>query len=116
MKLPNRDKSYIPPSKLHRYLLSLSHATGHSKALFFRRFGFNEHNATLLEDGLLAIAQTVDVSHEIITTFGVKYVIDGSLQTPRNSIITVRTVWIVEQGEYRPRFVTAYPKDKKREQ
>ncbi|MGH7599609.1 MAG: DUF6883 domain-containing protein [bacterium] len=42
MKLPNREKAYIPPSKLRDYLLSETHVVGRGKAKFFRMFGFKE--------------------------------------------------------------------------
>ncbi len=110
MNLPNRNEAYIPPAKLHHYLLSLTHSTGQSKARFFHRFGFRKMNAELLETELLSLAQSRNVSFETVTPFGVKYVIDGSLQTPSNDVITVRTIWIIEHNGRRPRFVTAYPK------
>jgi hypothetical protein len=56
MKLPNREKAHIPPSKLRDYLLSETHVVGRGKAKFFRMFGFDETNADLLEQGLIAIA------------------------------------------------------------
>lgn len=110
MNLPNRSEAYVPPAKLHHYLLSLTHSTGQSKARFFHQFGFRKANAVLLETELLLLAQTGDVLFEVETPFGVKYIIDGSLQTPSNAIVTVRTIWIIEHNERRPRFVTAYPK------
>ena len=112
MNLPNRSEAYVPPEKLHNYLLSLTHSTGQSKARFFHRFGFRKANAELLEAALLLVAQTGNILFETVTPFGVKYIIDGSLQTPSNAVIAVRTIWIIEHNERRPRFVTAYPKGK----
>jgi hypothetical protein len=43
------------------------------------------------------------------SSYGTKYVIDGMIETPDNIAVQVRTVWIIEEGEDRPRFVTAYP-------
>ena len=42
------------------------------------------------------------------SSFGVKYVIDGPLQTPDGRNPSVRAIWFVETGEKQPRFVTAY--------
>lgn len=112
MKLPNYNKAHIPQAKLDDYLLSPTHPVGKGKAKFFRSFGFNEHNADVLEVGLLAIAQTEEVLEVNRTAFGVKYIIDGTLLTPENTVINVRTVWIMEDGEERPRFVTAHPRKK----
>ncbi len=105
MTLPNRNKAYIPSAKLHHYLLSPTHAAGQNKAQFFRQLGFRKANVELLETELLSIAQTQKTS----SPFGVKYGIDGFLQTPSGNVVSVRTIWVVEHNEYHPRFVTAYP-------
>ncbi len=109
MKLPNREKAYIPLAKLLDYLLSETHVAGRGKAKFFRLFGFDESNTALLEQGLLAIAQNDDVKTETISPHGTKYVIRGSLQTPHGRVVSLTTVWIVDKGQERPRFVTAIP-------
>lgn len=109
MKLPNREFAYVPQSKLKDYLLSGTHVIGRSKAKFFRMFGFNETNLDLLEQGLITIAQTQEVKEEISSPHGKKYVIDGSLLTPINRTVNVRTVWIIDKGQNKPRFITAHP-------
>jgi hypothetical protein len=43
------------------------------------------------------------------TSFGIKYVIEGPLTTPDGRAPIVRSVWFVETGRDRPRFITAYP-------
>lgn len=108
MLLPNRNRAYVPESKLIEYLLSETHAVGKSKAKFFRSLGFDEANAAMLGQGLLSIAQTEAVAEVVRSPFGSKYVVDGFLEAP-NGTVKVRTVWIVEVGDARPRFVTAYP-------
>ena len=62
-----------------------------------------------LAAALLEIAKTQDVQEAIETAYGTKYVIDGSVRTPSDQRIGVRTVWIIEATDPRPRFVTAYP-------
>jgi hypothetical protein len=109
MKLPNREKACIAPSKLQDYLLSETHVVGRGKAKFFRMFGFDETNTDLLEQGLITIAQKEDVKTETISPHGTKYVIGGSLQTPLGRVISLTTVWIIDKGQDRPRFVTAIP-------
>jgi hypothetical protein len=109
MKLPNSEKSYIPPAKLTAYLLSETHSVGKSKARFFRSMGFNETNAGFLKQCLLAIARSEDVVETISSVHGVKYIIEGRLQTPVGDYIKIRTIWIIEKSQERPRFVTAYP-------
>lgn len=108
MRLPNRDKAYIPSAKLTEYLLSETHAVGKSKAKFFRIFGFNETNVAILEEGLLSMAQTETVAKIVQSLYGTKYIIEGFLETPSSTSVKVQTVWIVEVDDPRPRFVTAY--------
>ena len=109
MKLPNRDEAYIPLPKLQSYLLSLTHSVGQAKAKFFREFGFDETNIGLFEVGLLSLARNEEVADTIATPFGTKYIVDGRLSTPTDTFVNVRTVWIIEHGESKPRFVTAHP-------
>ncbi len=109
MKIPHSHRAWIPPEKLTGYLLSTSHPVGSAKAAFFREFGFTPGNVELLERGLLNIAHTREVGETVDSPFGTKYTVDGNLETPGGSIVTVRTVWILEIGEQTPRFVTAFP-------
>lgn len=95
--------------KLLDYLLSQTHPVGRSKAKFFRGVGFDEKSIETLEQGLVRIAQSGEVRETTPTPHGTKRVIDGILDTPGGSQVTLRTVWIEdEQGEVL-RLVTAYP-------
>lgn len=110
MKLPARGRAYVPKRKLTGYLLSISHPVGGAKARFFRQYGFDDSHADLLRDELLGLAGRADVGSTEDTPYGTKYVIDGSVTTPRGEEISVRTVWMIEDdGPDAPRFVTAYP-------
>lgn len=107
--LPNVENAYIPREKLTDYLLSETHVVGKSKARFFRAHGYNEDSLNLLERNLLSVPRYNEVDEQVTSTHGTKYVVNGALQTPRGTTITVTTVWIVESLDKRPRFVTAYP-------
>lgn len=109
MKLPHREKAYIPSPKLYNYLLSKVHSIGKWKAGFFLSLGFDVTNVKELEQQLLSIAHSGDVRDVIPSTHGTKYVVDGLLQAPDGRSAQMRTVWIIDAGEDRPRFVTAYP-------
>ena len=109
MKLPNRDKAFIPLPKLRDYLLSQTHSVGKWKAGFYRALGFGEASTELLEQRLVALAQSEDVTEVEPTAHGTKYVVDGPLRTPSGRLVHVRTVWIIDAGQDRPRLVTAYP-------
>ena len=108
-QLPYSDRAIIPREKLSDYLLSGTHPVGSAKAKFFRGYGFNDDNVELLEEGILLIARSKEVQEATETPFGVKYVIDGPLQTPAGPVVRLRTVWIIEKGKTDPRFVTAHP-------
>lgn len=109
MELPNKSDAYIPPEKVTGYLLSETHAVGKSKARYFRSHGFHDGNADKLIQGLLAIAQNEQVRDVETSTHGKKYIIDGELETPKGVMIRARTIWIIENDQGSPRFVTAYP-------
>ena len=109
LRLPNRESAYVAEPKLEGYLLSENHPIGRAKALLLRNLGYDYTNVKLLEQGLIAVAHEQPVVEVIESEYGVKYVIDGVLQTPSGSALQLRTVWIIDAGEERPRFVTAYP-------
>lgn len=90
-------------------MLSKTHGIGKSKAKFFRALGFDEGNAHLLEKGLLTIAKNEVVRETVVTEYGIKYVIDGSIAVPNGRSANVRTIWMIETKVEKPRFVTAYP-------
>jgi hypothetical protein len=110
MRLPRAEEAIIPLQKLTEYLLSQSHPVGSSKAVFFRACGFGGASVHLFEKALLWIARHENVVEVMQSPHGIKYVIDGEIATPLGGIAAVRTVWIVESDQDRPRFVTAYPK------
>ncbi len=114
VKLPHGDDAIVPLRKLTAYLLSESHPVGSSKAVFLRSLGYSDDSVRLLEKGLLAIAQNGEVVEDVSTPHGIKYVVDGEIETPRGGIAFMRTVWIIESDQERPRFVTAYPKQQPR--
>jgi len=107
--LPNREQAYIPEPKLSKYVLSETHAVGKAKAKYFRSLGYTEANANELADALLMIAKSEGVSKKVTTPYGTKYIVEGELVTPSGTTARIRTVWVVEPHDKRPRFVTAYP-------
>ena len=109
MKLPNWEDAYVPEAKLLEYLLSETHPVGRWKARFLAAFGFDKTNVAVLEQNLLALAHDQEVIETIPSVYGTKYVIDGTLQTPTGNPLQVRTVWVIDTGQNRPRLVTAYP-------
>lgn len=114
MKLPNGDQAVVPPPKLSAYLLSLTHPVGQSKARALRAAGFDEASVALLEQGPRMIAREEEIVQTEASLHGVKYVVDGAVMTPLGSSMRLRTVWIIDADQERPRFVTAYPVSRER--
>jgi predicted ATP-grasp superfamily ATP-dependent carboligase len=109
VKLPNAERAIIPSDKLTDYLLSKSHLIGRWKARFFLSIGFSEAKADELKDALMYVAKTGEVKSAITTDFGVKYTLEGVILGPSGRSAAIRTVWIVETGQDRPRLITSHP-------
>ncbi|MBD3376947.1 hypothetical protein GF406_18110 [candidate division KSB1 bacterium] len=109
MKLPNRHKAIVTREKLLNYLLSKNHIIGRTKAKFFRNFGFDENNVQEFQNAIIKIAETNEIKETKASSFGTKYIIDGTVETPIGRKIQIRTVWIIESNTFVPRFVTAFP-------
>lgn len=109
MNLPNRENAYITLDKLSDYLLLRSHPVGGSKARYLRSAGFNETNLQKLQEGLLNIAQSGEVQNQVSTPYGEKFIMSGQIWAPNGNLIHLKTVWIIDQNQNKPRFVTAYP-------
>jgi len=41
--------------------------------------------------------------------YGVRYCVEGPIETPSGVRPNIRTVWIIEEGVSEPRLITAYP-------
>ncbi len=109
MKLPNAELAEVPESKLVRYLLSLEHEDGRGKAQFFDEIGFRAENWGDLASALRVHALAHDVVLTQETEFGMKYIVDGEIDSPIGRRPNIRVVWFVERGEQMPRLVTAHP-------
>lgn len=110
--LPHVEHAVIDELKITNYLLSVEHPFGRAKARFFHRFGFGLEDWETLRNALLEHAQNNAIASREVTTFGMKYIIEGTLVTADNRNPLVRAVWFVESGQEYPRFVTAYPQRK----
>ncbi len=109
MNLPRVDAVEIAKEKITDYLLNPLHPDGAGKAIFFLAQGFRPDAWQVFAEALRQLAARFPVAKESESRHGVKYVVDGAIQTPVGKSPTVRTVWIVDQGSDTPRFVTAYP-------
>src|SRR3989344_7866747 len=105
MKLPNSNKVIIPREKLTEYVLSETHSTGKFKAKYFGNLGFNGANIRFFQEALQKIVKSEEVKNEIVSPYGIKYILDGKISTPSGKIVQVRTIWIIEKEQNRPGFV-----------
>ncbi len=111
MLLPNIQTVEIAEAKIKAYLLNTLHPDGKSKAQFFEGLGFSADSWEVLADSLRQLANKFSVSQSVESIHGLKYIIEGPIQTPSGKSPFIRTVWIVDNGQVTPRFVTAYPLD-----
>lgn len=109
MKLPNADQAIVDRRKIMDYLLSRRHPDGRSKAAFFFAFGFRRTRWETLAEALRAHARSGTVTGLTESAYGVRYSVDGVVETPDGRNPHVRTVWVVASGDDDPRLVTAHP-------
>jgi hypothetical protein len=108
MRLPNAEDAIVDRRKLVGYLLARDHPLGRTKAAWFEAFGFSAQAWEQLAAALEEHAKAQPIARVIGTPYGTKFVLDGPLRSPDGRNPGVRTVWFIELGEDRPRFVTAY--------
>ena len=109
MKLPNANQARVAREKITDYLLAENPESGRGKPGFFVRFGFSAENWRELAEALIAVAPAYEVVEIVETSFGMKYVIDGQIETPDGRNPYVKTVWQIDWGSDSPRLVSAYP-------
>jgi hypothetical protein len=109
LKLPNVDLAEVASRKLRDYQLSPTHRAGHHKAAFFERYGFSAEAWTVLRDALIRHASQHEIVRREASSFGFRYVVEGTLESPDGRNPRVRSVWFIETNGRHPRFVTAYP-------
>ena len=109
MKLPNGERAYVAQEKITHFLLRHDHKYGQSRARFFSRFGFHVDRWQELADTLLHQGTRYEITDAMEIDIGVKYVVDGEIETPDGRNPLVRTVWMVDTGSNAPRLITAYP-------
>ena len=115
MKLPNHKKAIVPSEKIVDYLLSFTHKDGRAKAEFFTRFGFTTESWEVFAAALKAHLIENDVLKIETSPFGMRYIVEGELETPDGRNPKVRVVWFIEIDSDSPRLVTAFPTQYKRQ-
>jgi len=109
MNLPHADGAEIAKGEIADYLLNPLHPDAAGKAGFFAAMGFRAEQWEGLAIALRQVAVNCRVGRKVDSPHGTKYVVDGAMTTPVGKTPLVRSIWIVDQGEDRPRLVTTYP-------
>ena len=95
----------IPTAKLVEYLLIPLKKDDKSK--FLARAGYTLQNWQQLADDLRSQLLPLPALPTVITPYGQKYIIVGELTGPNRVVLTVKTIWIINDDE--TRFVTLFP-------
>lgn len=109
MRLPNSEQAWVPREKITGYLLVTRHAQGGNKADRFIGYGFSIEEWERLAQALTAHGINNEVINTESTEYGMKYVIEGDIETPIGVPLHVRSIWQTDWGTEMPRLVTAYP-------
>ncbi len=108
MKLSS--SAIISPDKIKNYLLSPRKRNDKSKWL--SRAGYNSNNWEKLEVDLREQILNLDALFSSKSEFGDMFEINGILQGPSGRLLSVCTIWIVENETKLTKFITMYPKRK----
>lgn len=108
MKLPNGERAVVDPRKLLGYSLDPEHDEGQHKAhLFESLLGVNRQNAELLLKAVEKAAVSGDSVIGKLDNYGQRYAVDFAFAGPGGTA-TIRTAWIIRNGEDFPRLVTCF--------
>jgi len=109
-KLPHGERAVVEIEKLREYSLNAMHSRGKHKARVFQAaLGLTLADSDWLRELLLRAAREEDASGDILSPFGMKYVIDFNVSRGDLSAV-VRSTWIVEHGTEFPRLTSCYIK------
>lgn len=108
MKIPGFQNVLVDENKLTGYLLSETHPAGKHKARFFIRFGFAADAPQALQEALKKHASNDYIRVEQ-GSFGTRYIVEATLESPDGRNPLLRSVWFVETDDAAAKLVTAYP-------
>lgn len=108
MRLPNADRALVDIRKLRDYCLDPSHPRGQHKArVFWAALGLTRGDADGLQEAILAAVRAEEAHATGQDEFGARYVVDFTMLGSLGQR-TVRTAWIVRNGEDYPRLVSCH--------
>ena len=109
MKLPRANLVVVERSKIVDYLLNADHSQNKGKAAYYKSRGYSCKSWRCLATEIQLLAQTKHVTKSMETSHGMKYIVDGHIDSPSGKPMMVRTVWILPFKQNVPQFVTAVP-------
>lgn len=108
MKLPNADRAVVDLRKLREYCLSQEHPRGQHKARLFKSaLGLTAQDVLEFQNLLLSAGRSVDAVSLDTDDYGQRYALDFLVKRPSGQA-TIRSLWIIREGEDFPRFATCY--------
>lgn len=114
MKLPNAHLAIVDREKIVDYLLNPAHPDNGGKAKFFVGLGFTVEQWQVFAGAVRTLATSFEVMEYVESPHGIKYIVIGQIETASGRSPSIRTVWIVDKGNDKPRLITAYPGKEKR--
>lgn len=106
MFVPNAAQAVIATPKITDYLLK-----NPGKVKYFLAFWFTVAQWQVLRDALLQYVIAHEYATEILLDDGIKYVVEGTPQSPDGRNPQVRSVWMIDGGRSSPRLISAYALD-----
>lgn len=109
MKLPNAERAIVPSDKLADYVLNEEHERGGSKAHVLYEFGYRRAQWEQLSDDIRKFHLVAEVESVHETSYGTRYEISKTIDTPSGRRLRIKTVWQVDKGTDFPRLITLFP-------
>ena len=108
MLLPNGEHAIVDIRKLRDYCLNPDSPRGSNKArVFFAALRLTAADAEILRGLLLEVARTNEAVLGELDMYGQRYTLDFEMTTTAGTA-SVRSGWIVLEGETTPRLSTCY--------
>ena len=108
MLLPFAERAYADESKFLGYCLNTDHPYGKHKARVFKSaLGITNTNWEVLRDALLTAVLLNPASNTGRNGYGKLYVVEFDM-THNGKVATIRTSWIIHDGENFPRLTSCY--------
>jgi len=108
VKLPNPERAVVDIHKLRNYCLNPEHRRGcHKARVFAASLGLTADDANYLREALLGAVRENDAVPAEHDEYGKRYVVDFMARGPVGEA-TVRSSWIIRQGEDFPRLTSCF--------